>query len=213
MEDLKKIKNKLAILEKSNDWDVLMAYMIDDVKVKSDPKYAALMFDEAILLYRNATGPEYLHPLGKLAGKIGDAGNQLYRSILNLYSNDSYCLWRIGECLNAGPGYSMFLDEEIQPHKNWHVSAMSFLEKSLRFKESYLVQLELSWAAFYAQNPVDEMHKSKSLILSEEALMFAEAELLALNLQDNWVDEGIAYYYTSLIAKERKLREQVRVSR
>ena len=56
MMELNEARIRLEALEKKADWEGIIALMQDDVSLYADPRYAALMFDEAIYIYSEVYG-------------------------------------------------------------------------------------------------------------------------------------------------------------
>ena len=207
---LNEARERLEALESKADWDGIIALMQDDESLYADPRYAALMFDEAIYLCSEAYGPDYGDGLRseKYQREYSEVGEKLYLILRDHYSEDAYCLWRLGECINGGPGYCLFLDHNlVQAGADWSDKALFYLEKSLKIKNSRLVQLEYYEALYFYDEDVLKIDQPTHRYLMESECLEAEQELKALNLSNTWGENLLRWYYEKLISKSRRANE------
>jgi len=206
MMTLNEARERLEALESKADWDGIIALMQDDESLYADPRYAALMFDEAIYLCSEAYGPDYGDGLRseKYQREYSEVGEKLYLILRDHYSEDAYCLWRLGECLNGGPGYCLFLYNELVGSKgDWSDMALVYLEKSLKIKDSKLVQMEYNEARYFYDINVRKINEPDYRYLTKKERLEAEQELKALNLSNTWGESMLRDYYEDLIKKSQ----------
>ena len=133
-----------------------------------------------------------------------ESGVKLYLILRDHYSEDAYCLWRLGECLNGGPGYCLFLDNDlVQSSNGWLDKTLFYLEKSLKIKDSKLVQMEYNEARYFYDINVRKIHEPDYRYLTKKERLEAEQELKALNLSNTWGESMLRDYYEDLIKKSQ----------
>ena len=208
MMTLNEARVRLEALESKADWEGIIALMQDDASLYADPRYAALMFDEAIYIYREVYGQDMGDGLRSYLVPFYESGVKLYLILRDHYSEDAYCLWRLGECINGGPGYCLFLDHNlVQAGADWSDKALFYLEKSLKIKNSRLVQLEYYEALYFYDEDVLKKDQPTHRYLTESECLEAEQELKALNLSNTWGEDLLRWYYEKLISKSRRANE------
>lgn len=204
MMELNEARIRLEALEKKADWEGIIALMQDDVSLYADPRYAALMFDEAIYIYSEVYGQDMGDGLRSYLVPFYESGVKLYLILRDHYSEDAYCLWRLGECLNGGPGYCLFLDNDlVQSSNGWLDKTLFYLEKSLKIKDSKLVQMEYNEARYFYDINVRKINEPDYRYLTKKERLEAEQELKALNLSNTWGESMLRDYYEDLIKKSQ----------
>ena len=202
--ELNEARIRLEALEKKADWEGIIALMQDDVSLYADPRYAALMFDEAIYIYSEVYGQDMGDGLRSYLVPFYESGVKLYLILRDHYSEDAYCLWRLGECLNGGPGYCLFLDNDlVQSSNGWLDKTLFYLEKSLKIKDSKLVQMEYNEARYFYDINVRKINEPDYRYLTKKERLEAEQELKALNLSNTWGESMLKDYYEDLIKKSQ----------
>ena len=202
--ELNEARIRLEALEKKADWEGIIALMQDDVSLYADPRYAALMFDEAIYIYSEVYGQDMGDGLRSYLVPFYESGVKLYLILRDHYSEDAYCLWRLGECLNGGPGYCLFLDNDlVQSSNGWLDKTLFYLEKSLKIKDSKLVQMEYNEARYFYDINVRKINEPDYRYLTKKERLEAEQELKALNLSNTWGESMLRDYYEDLIKKSQ----------
>ena len=201
---LNEARVRLEALESKADWEGIIALMQDDASLYADPRYAALMFDEAIYIYSEVYGQDMGDGLRSYLVPFYESGVKLYLILRDHYSEDAYCLWRLGECLNGGPGYCLFLYNELVGSKgDWSDMALVYLEKSLKIKDSKLVQMEYNEARYFYDINVRKINEPDYRYLTKKERLEAEQELKALNLSNTWGESKLKCYCEVLMKKSQ----------
>ena len=98
----------------------------------------------------------------------------------------------------------MFLYNELVGSKgDWSDMALVYLEKSLKIKDSKLVQMEYNEARYFYDINVRKIHEPDYRYLTKKERLEAEQELKALNLSNTWGESKLKCYCEVLMKKSQ----------
>ena len=91
----------------------------------------------------------------------------------------------------------------MQSSNGWLDKTLFYLEKSLKIKDSKLVQMEYNEARYFYDIEVRKINEPDYRYLTKKERLEAEQELKALNLSNTWGESELKCYCEVLMKKSQ----------